>query len=259
MFAVLNEINGFHVTAQDVFEALDNARGGAAIESLTPRHKFDDHPLAARYADWVEQRRAEFDWDAAVQKLVEKWENDVAQSLTEGFRQLFASSSEVLLEFGDAAENNRLQSMFFDAQREFYLKEEDIIDEFGTGLRQTMQGFADGPGHGKQLGADHVISYGEPGFAERVRELYPGCPQGRETQIAEHACRKYSGRVGRSAAAKTLDREAVRLAVTAHVRHAETNYDDLLLNGIERWEARDKVYSDVSQVLDRWEHGGPQD
>jgi hypothetical protein len=65
--------------------------------------------------------------------------------------------------------------------------------------------------------------------------------------------------VGRSAAAKTLDREAVRLAVTAHVRHAETNYDDLLLKGIERWEARDKVYSDVSQVLDRWEHGGPQD
>jgi hypothetical protein len=96
-------------------------------------------------------------------------------------------------------------------------------------------------------------------FAGRVREVYPYCPTGRERRIAEHACRKYSGRVGRSAAAKTLDREAVRLAVTAHVRHAETNYDDLLLNGIERWEARDKVYSDVSQVLDRWEHGGPQD
>lgn len=30
--AVLNEINGFHVTAQDVFEALDNARGGALAE-----------------------------------------------------------------------------------------------------------------------------------------------------------------------------------------------------------------------------------
>jgi len=47
-------------------------RGGASIESLVPRHKFDDHPLAAGYLAWVEKRRAEFDWEAAVQKLVEK-------------------------------------------------------------------------------------------------------------------------------------------------------------------------------------------
>jgi hypothetical protein len=96
-------------------------------------------------------------------------------------------------------------------------------------------------------------------FAGRVREIYPFCPTGRESLIAEHACRKYSGRVGRSATAKTLDEEAVRLAVTAHVRHAETNYDDLLLNGIERWGAREQVYSKVSRILDRWEHGGSQD
>jgi len=96
-------------------------------------------------------------------------------------------------------------------------------------------------------------------FAGRVREIYPLCPTGRESLIAEHACRKYSGRVGRSATAKTLDEEAVRLAVTAHVRHAETNYDDLLLNGIGRWEAREKVYPKVSRILDLWEHGGSQD
>src|SRR5215510_16310272 len=36
-------------------------------------------------------------------------------------------------------------------------------------------------------------------FAQRVRELFPACPAGRETMIAEHACRKYSGRVGKSA------------------------------------------------------------
>jgi len=33
-------------------------------------------------------------------------------------------------------------------------------------------------------------------FAARVRELFPGCPAGRERAIAEHACLKYSGRVG---------------------------------------------------------------
>ena len=65
--------------------------------------------------------------------------------------------------------------------------------------------------------------------------------------------------MGRSAAAKELDKEAVRLAVTAHVRHAEINYDDLLLHGIERQDAREKVYSKVSQVLERWEYGGSQD
>jgi hypothetical protein len=89
-------------------------------------------------------------------------------------------------------------------------------------------------------------------FAQRVRQLYPGCPPGREVEIAEHACRKYSGRVGRSAAAKELDPGAIRLAVIAHIRHAETNYDELLANGYERWEAREQVDDAVEQVLAEW-------
>ncbi len=44
-------------------------------------------------------------------------------------------------------------------------------------------------------------------FAARVRELFPNCPAGREQVIAEHACQKYSGRVGRSAGAKNLVRK----------------------------------------------------
>jgi len=63
---------------------IDNARGGAAIQSLVPRHKFDDHPLAARYAESVEKRRKEFDWDAAVNKLVAQWEKTVADSRQKG-------------------------------------------------------------------------------------------------------------------------------------------------------------------------------
>ena len=43
-------------------------------------------------------------------------------------------------------------------------------------------------------------------FADRVRELFPGCPSGREREIAQHACLKYSGRVGRSASAKAMER-----------------------------------------------------
>lgn len=90
-------------------------------------------------------------------------------------------------------------------------------------------------------------------FAARVRELYPGTPEGRETEIAEHACRKYSGRVGRSGAAKALDEDAVRLAVVAHVRHTETPYDDLLVGGCERGEARARVRDQVAAVLSAWQ------
>ena len=63
---------------------IDNASGGASIESLVPRHKFKDHPLAAKYLEWVDQRRAEFDWDAAVQALVAKWEKTVADQRKKG-------------------------------------------------------------------------------------------------------------------------------------------------------------------------------
>jgi len=90
-------------------------------------------------------------------------------------------------------------------------------------------------------------------FARRVRELYPGCPKSRENEIAEHACLKYSGRVGRSAAAKDLEPEAIRLAVIAHIRHAETRYDRLLADGYDRQDGRALVAGDIDQVLKRWE------
>ena len=90
-------------------------------------------------------------------------------------------------------------------------------------------------------------------FAARVRELFPACPAGREQIIAEHACQKYSGRVGRNASAKALDEKAVLLAVSAHIRHAETNYDELLAQGWDRSLARDEVGEKVDQILERWQ------
>ena len=90
-------------------------------------------------------------------------------------------------------------------------------------------------------------------FAKRIRKLFPGCPAAREFEIGEHACRKYSGRVGRSAAAKSFDQEAVRLAVIAHIRHRETNYDSLLGTGWDRHDARHEVRERVEEVLRCWE------
>ena len=90
-------------------------------------------------------------------------------------------------------------------------------------------------------------------FSNRLLELFPRCPAGREKIIAEHACLKYSGRIGRSAAAKSLDENAVRLAVIAHIRHTETQYSTLLARSYERWEAREQVQQEVDRVLAEWE------
>jgi hypothetical protein len=90
-------------------------------------------------------------------------------------------------------------------------------------------------------------------FAKRVRELYPNSPVGVETTIAEHACLKYSGRVGRSAGAKVLDENAIQVAVAAHIRHRKTPYDHLLASGYDRYDARAEVEASVRAVVAEWE------
>ncbi len=85
---------------------------------------------------------------------------------------------------------------------------------------------------------------------------FPGCPDGEETDIARHACRKYSGRVGRTAAAKELDPEPICLAVIAHVRHVHTDYDELLGTTGDRQLARERVHLEVSDIIDKWRFPG---
>ena len=92
-------------------------------------------------------------------------------------------------------------------------------------------------------------------FAARVRELYPRCPPGRETVIAEHACLKYSDRIGRTASAKSLAEEAVDLAVAAHIRHTETQYDQLLRQQWDRRDARASIAEDVRRIQAKWGRG----
>lgn len=53
---------------------IDNARGGASLESLVPRHKFAEAPLAAEYLKWVDQRHAEFSEEAFLQAQLERWQ-----------------------------------------------------------------------------------------------------------------------------------------------------------------------------------------
>jgi hypothetical protein len=102
---------------------------------------------------------------------------------------------------------------------------------------------------------DHDAEY-LAAFTRRVGELFPGCPIEEQRAIAQHACEKYSGRIGRSAAAKELQPDAVELAVRAHVRHVHTWYDELLVRGVDRQDARAEVTAAVSAQLATWQSGG---
>lgn len=90
-------------------------------------------------------------------------------------------------------------------------------------------------------------------FARAIRKRYPEAPSELATEVVEHACRKHSGRIGRTAAAKALSVVAVDLAVRAHVRHRHTSYDGYLMAGWDRDVAREAVREDVEQVLVAWQ------
>jgi hypothetical protein len=91
-------------------------------------------------------------------------------------------------------------------------------------------------------------------LAAEILGLYPGCPPARAEAIARHAGERSSGRVGRTAGAKAFDPRMIELAVVASVRHVDTAYDDLLMAGVDRAEARERIRDAVDVVLERWRH-----
>lgn len=89
-------------------------------------------------------------------------------------------------------------------------------------------------------------------LASEIRRLFPGCPGQRAVAIAEHTGLRGSGRVGRSAAGRALGEDAIVMAVVASVRHLDTNYDSLLMMGLPRDVARDRVRPAIDAVLASW-------
>ena len=92
-------------------------------------------------------------------------------------------------------------------------------------------------------------------FAADIARLFPGCPAERADAIARHTAARGSGRIGRSAAGRALQPSAIELAVIASVRHEDTAYDDLLMSGVDRADARERVSHEVDAVLGRWRSG----
>jgi hypothetical protein len=86
----------------------------------------------------------------------------------------------------------------------------------------------------------------------KIASMFPRCPHERAQEIARHAAARGSGRVGRSAGGRQLEDWALELAVTASIRHRDTTYDELLMAGMDRNDARELVRDKVAQVLDAW-------
>ena len=87
-------------------------------------------------------------------------------------------------------------------------------------------------------------------IAAEIGRLFPGCPPERVQAIARRA--SVRGKVGRNAAGTVLADEAVARAVLASVRHEDTPYDELLMAGVPRDEARDRVRAREERVMMRW-------
>jgi len=103
----------------------------------------------------------------------------------------------------------------------------------------------------QQRRADQDLAF-QARLADAVVRLFPGCPSQRAEAIARHAGTRGSGRVGRSAAGRALDEQAIRLAVVASMRHQDTDYDALLMAGVPRTDAREQVQPDIDRALAAW-------
>jgi len=49
-----------------------------------------------------------------------------------------------------------------------------------------------------------------------------------------------------------LTGQALTLAVVASVRHQDTDYDSLLMSGVPRDEARDRIRPAIDRILATW-------
>lgn len=154
--------------------------------------------------------------------------------------------SAVVLKFSRARKRNERQGILVEEKALMMAERECLGDEEVRSRRRERDAL-----RRERLDTEFVAR-----FAAEIRKVFPGCPKEREDEIAEHACLKHSGRVGKTAASKEFDPRMIELAVRAHARHRETPYDDLLSEGYPRDLARENVRGLVDGLLARWKQGG---
>jgi hypothetical protein len=173
----------------------------------------------------------------------------------------------IFLPAGNAALSRRAKSgsglsavvVRFSRTRKRYERQAILVEEAALGQAEE-QCLADADMRQRRHARDAARRVGQDlefqdRLAQEITRLYPGCPPARAEAIARHAAVRGSGRVGRSAAARALHAEAIRLAVVASVRHEDTAYDSLLMSGTPRDVARDQVRATIDEILNAWQAG----
>jgi hypothetical protein len=148
----------------------------------------------------------------------------------------------VVVRFSRARKRYERQGLLVEEDALARAEEECLAD---SGLREARRI----RGEERRLREDEVLARE---MEARLKEMFPGCPSGEAKAIAQHASIRGSGRVGRSAAGRNLEEEALRLAAIAFIRHRHTTYDDLLMNGMDRASARQSVWDKIEETLQRW-------
>lgn len=170
----------------------------------------------------------------------------------------------VFLAAGDAAMTRRAKKVSslhavvvrFNRSRQRYERQGLLVEESAL-IAAEQQCLADDEARRRRRERDEEQRAGHnaefvAAFAAEIGRLFPGCPTERAEAIALHAGSRGSGRVGRSAAGRRLDPDAVTLAVVASIRHEDTSYDELLMTGVPRLEAREHVRAAIDTVVAEW-------
>jgi len=99
-------------------------------------------------------------------KVLNPWKGEAITFLVNNLREMFKSADQVLLEFADKAQNNKIQSHFFEAMRELWLKQDNVISIFQDGLERNIFRFRDSGTFGA-LGAGDALSLVDKDSFER--------------------------------------------------------------------------------------------
>lgn len=96
---------------------------------------------------------------------------------------------------------------------------------------------------------------GRDDIAAEIRAQFPGCPVDRAEAIALSMAVRFGGRGRWRRGAREVGPDDVRQAVEASVLHVDTDYDDLLMSGVDRIAARAQVSGRVEEILSAWRDG----
>ena len=193
-----------------------------------------------------------------------------AQLLMEAHRPLCLSCADldhlIYLPRGDAALTRRAKKysalsavvVRFSRSRGLYERQGILVEEAAL-ERAQEECLADGEQRAQRRERDEMRRAEDDRdfvvhMTAAISRLFPGCPPGEARTIAAHTARRGSGRVGRTSAGRGFETEALTAAVIAAIRHRHTQYDELLMSGYSRTDARDSIREAVDRTIELWRH-----